>query len=103
MLDKTIKEVDSVDATIPKNGELHSTITEKLQEYTDLKQRLTNIWQRNTVCVVHTALFTKRVIQNNLHESLTLLILRPRLHILMKKQQYLIHAVYLGCFQQNYE
>jgi len=51
MLDKTIKAAHSVDAAIPNSDKLHSTITEKLQVYTDLRQGLTSIWQLNTVCV----------------------------------------------------
>ena len=60
-------------------------MTEKLQVYTDLKQGLTIIWQLNAVYVVPTALSTKVIIQYKLHGSLTLLILRPGLHILIHK------------------
>jgi hypothetical protein len=50
MLDKTTKTAHSVDdAAIPNSDKLLSTITEKLQECTDLKQGLTNIWQRNAL------------------------------------------------------
>jgi hypothetical protein len=44
MLDKTIKEVHSVDVAIPNSDNFHSTITEKLQEYTDLKQGLQQVY-----------------------------------------------------------
>jgi hypothetical protein len=47
MLDKTIKRAHSVDAAIRNSDMLHSTITEKLQEYTNLKHGLTSIWQPN--------------------------------------------------------
>jgi hypothetical protein len=63
----------------------HSTIAGKLQEFTDLKQGLKIIWQLNAVYVVPTALSIKFIIRNKLHESLTLLILRPGLHILIQK------------------
>ena len=85
MLDKNIKETHSVDVAIPDSDKLHSTITKKLQVYTDLKHGLTNIWQLNAVCVVPTALSTKVIIQNKLHESLTLLILLPGLHFFTQK------------------
>jgi len=85
MLDKTVKEANSVDAAVRNSDNLHSTITEMLQEYTDLKQGLIYIWQLSAVCVVPTALSTKVIIQNKLHESLTLLILLPGLYIFMQK------------------
>ena len=85
MLDKTVKKVHSVDAAIPNNDKLHNTITGKLQQYTDVKQGLTSIWQLSTVCVVPTAIITKVIIQTKLRESLTLLILLPDLYILMQK------------------
>ena len=43
MLGKTIKEAHSVDTAIPNNHNLHSTITERLQQYTDWKGGLTRI------------------------------------------------------------
>ena len=36
--DKTIKEAHLIDAAIPNSHNLHITITEKLQQYTDLKE-----------------------------------------------------------------
>jgi len=47
MLDKTTKEAHSVDAAIPNRHNLHSTITERLQKYIDLKEELI-IWQLRT-------------------------------------------------------
>jgi hypothetical protein len=35
MLDKTTKEAHPVDAANPDSHDLHSTITERLQQYTD--------------------------------------------------------------------
>jgi hypothetical protein len=40
MLDKTIKGAYSIYVAIPNSHSLHSTITEKLQKYTDLKKEL---------------------------------------------------------------
>jgi hypothetical protein len=37
ILDKTIKAAHSIDTAIPNSHNFHSTITEKLQKYTDLK------------------------------------------------------------------
>jgi hypothetical protein len=38
--DKTIKEASLIDATYPSSHNLHSTITEKPQNHTDLKAEL---------------------------------------------------------------
>jgi hypothetical protein len=35
-----MKEAHSVDAAIPNGRNLHSTITERLQKYTDLKEEM---------------------------------------------------------------
>ena len=40
IFDKTIKAAHSIDTAIPNSHNLHSTITEKLQKYTDLKEGL---------------------------------------------------------------
>jgi hypothetical protein len=53
MIGKTIKEAYLIDTTIPNSHNLHSTITEKLQKYVDLKDELTRIWQLNAVYIVH--------------------------------------------------
>jgi hypothetical protein len=47
-LDKTIKEAYLIVVAIPNSHSLHSTITEKLQKYTDLKEELIRIWQLTT-------------------------------------------------------
>jgi len=39
-INKTVKEARSVDTAIPNSHILHSTITERLQKYTDLKEEL---------------------------------------------------------------
>jgi hypothetical protein len=38
MLDKIIKEAYVIDLAVPNSHSLYSTITEKLQMYTDLKK-----------------------------------------------------------------
>jgi len=38
MLDQTIKETYLTDIAIPNSHILHSTVTEKLQKYADLKE-----------------------------------------------------------------
>jgi hypothetical protein len=48
ILDKTIKEAYLIVVAIPNSHSLHSTITEKLQKYTDLKEELIRIWQLTT-------------------------------------------------------
>jgi hypothetical protein len=40
ILDKTIKAAHSIVTAIPNSHNLHSTITEKLQKYTDLTEKL---------------------------------------------------------------
>jgi hypothetical protein len=50
MFDKTIKEAYLTAAAIPSSHTLHSTITEKLQKYTDLQEEL--IWQLSAGYVV---------------------------------------------------
>ena len=57
-LDKTIKEAHSVDAAIP-------TITERLQQYTDLKGELTRIQQLKTAHSLPLVLPTEGIISNN--------------------------------------
>jgi hypothetical protein len=42
ILDKTIKEAYLIDVATPHRHNLHSTITEILQTYTDLKEELQN-------------------------------------------------------------
>jgi hypothetical protein len=41
MLDRTIKEARLIEVAIPSSHSLHSTITQKLQKYKDLKEELT--------------------------------------------------------------
>jgi hypothetical protein len=67
---------------IPNSHNLHSTITEKLQMYTDLKEQLIGIWQMKTAYTLSLVLPTAGTVTNKLDESLKLLILRPSLYIL---------------------
>jgi hypothetical protein len=85
ILDKTIKAAYLIDVTIPNSHNLHSTITEKLQKYTDLKEGLISIWQLKMAYIIPLVLSTMGIIPNKLHESLELLNLCPALYILMQK------------------
>jgi hypothetical protein len=70
---------------MPNSHNLHSTITEKLHKYTDLKEELIRIWQLKTAYIIPQVQSTTGIIRNKLHESLKLLNLRPVLYILMHK------------------
>jgi hypothetical protein len=85
MFDKTIKEAYLIDVAIPKSHNLHSTITKKLQKYTDLTEALIRIWQLKMAYIIPLAQFTTGIIPNKLHESLKLLNLHPTLYILMQE------------------
>jgi hypothetical protein len=63
-LDKTIKEAHFIYVAIPSSHSLHSTITEKLQKYTHLKEEPIRIWQMKTALVVSTT----GIIPYKLHE-----------------------------------
>jgi hypothetical protein len=90
--DRASKEAHSVDVAIPNS---HSSITEKLQKYTDLKEELITIWQLNAACIIPLVLsitgiipinaIHNGIIPNKLHDSLKLLNLRPALYIPMHK------------------
>jgi len=45
IFDKVIKEAYLTDVAIPNSHNFHSTITEKLQKYTNLKVEEIIIWQ----------------------------------------------------------
>jgi len=81
ILDKTIKATHSVDAAIPNSHKLHSTVTGKLQKYTDLKEELMRIQQLKTTCIIPLGLSKTHIISNKLHESLNQLNFRPVLYI----------------------
>ena len=65
MLDKTIKQAHSVDAAIRNSHNLYSTLTERLQQYTDWKEQLTRIQQLKTAHTVPLVLSTDGIISNN--------------------------------------
>jgi len=50
--DKTIKDVYVIDAEVPNSHNPYSTIIDKPQKHTDLKEDLTRIWQLRAVCTV---------------------------------------------------
>jgi hypothetical protein len=66
-----------MDVAIPNSHNLHSSITEKLQKYTDLKKELIGMWQQKTAYVMPLVLSTRGVAPNKLHDSLQLINLRP--------------------------
>jgi len=51
ILRKIIKEAHLIDAAIPNSHKLHSTITEKLQIYTDFKEDFTRICKLTTAYI----------------------------------------------------
>jgi hypothetical protein len=84
VLEKTIKETYLTDVSIPNNHNLHITIIEKLQKYTNLKEQFIIIWQLKRAYIVQLVLSTTDIIPNLSHESLKLLNLRAALYITMK-------------------
>jgi hypothetical protein len=46
--DKTTKDAYLIEVAIPSSHNFHSTITEKLQNYTDLKKRFKNMETENS-------------------------------------------------------
>jgi hypothetical protein len=85
ILYKKIKKACLIDVAIFNSHNLHSAITEKLHNYTDLKEELIRIWQLKTACVITLVLSTTGIIPNKLHESLKLLNLHPALYIHIQK------------------
>ena len=81
----TIKEAYLMDVAIPTSYNLHSTITVKLQKYTDMKEELIRLWQLKTAYVIALVLSTVRIILNKLQKSLKLLYVCPALYMLMQK------------------
>ena len=70
---------------MPNSHNLHSTITQKLLKYTDLKEELFRIWRLKTTYVLPLVLPTTGIIPNKLHESLKPLNLLSALYILIQK------------------
>jgi hypothetical protein len=66
ILGKIIREAYLIDATIRNSHNLHSTITEKQQKYTDLKEELTRIWQLKAVYITLLVLSTMGIIPNKI-------------------------------------
>jgi hypothetical protein len=77
------------DLAIRNSNNLHSTNTEELQEYADIKERLIRIWQLKAVYVIPLVLSTTGISQNKLHGSLKLPDLRSALYVLMQKTRVL--------------
>jgi hypothetical protein len=85
MLCMTMKAAYLIDVSIPNGHNLYSTVTKKLQKYTDLKEELTRIYQMNAVCVVPLLLTTMGIIPNKLYDTLNQLNLCPDLYTVMQK------------------
>ena len=69
VLKVTIKEAYLADVAIPNANKPRSTITERFQKYTDLKEELIRIRQLNAVHIVPLVLSITGIIPNKLHES----------------------------------
>ena len=83
MFDKTIREAHLIYAAIHNSHNLHSTITERLQKYTDLKEELVRIWQLKKACIIPLVLSTTGISPNKLHDCLKVRNLLPVLYILI--------------------
>jgi len=81
MFDKTVKEYFLIDAAIPSSHILLGTIMQKLQKYTDLKEKISRVWQMKAVYIIPLALSATDFITRKLHDSLKLLGLHPGLCI----------------------
>jgi hypothetical protein len=57
---------------IPKSHNLHGLITDKLQNYKYLKERLIRIWQLTSVCTILLVLCSAGINPNKLDERLKL-------------------------------
>jgi hypothetical protein len=84
---------------MPISHNLHSTATEKLQKYTDLKAELIEIWQLKTACITPLVLPSAGVVPNKLHESSELLTLRPALYTRIIKQKSVILNEFEGTYK----
>jgi hypothetical protein len=85
MFDKPIREACLIYVAIHDSHILHSTITERLHKYTDLKEELVRIWQLKKACVIPLVLSTTGIIPNKLHDSLKVHNICPVLYTLMQK------------------
>ena len=67
IFDKAIKEAYLTDVAIRNSHKLHSTITEKLQKYTNLKVEEIIIWQSTTpysiISTTHNAYYSTQITQ----------------------------------------
>ena len=86
MLDKTIKEAYLTDVALSNSHNPHSTITQMLQKYTDLKDGFVTLWLLTTPCIMSLVLSTWGVILSKLHDSLYLLDrLKPKTYIMYRQ------------------
>jgi len=85
ILDKTIREACIINVAIPNIHNLHGTVVEKLQKYTDLKEELLRVkaTENGVYNTISAVLPTTGIIPNKVHENLKLLSHHPALYILM--------------------
>ena len=69
----TIQEAYLIGAAMPNSHNLHSTFTEKLKKYKDLKEELIRIWHLKMAYIVLLGLSTTGITPNKLHKGLKLL------------------------------
>jgi hypothetical protein len=98
VFDNTIKEAYLIDVAIPYSDNFHSTITEKRHKYTGWKEDVIRIWQLKMACIKTLVLSTTGIVTNKLHESLTLLNLRPALYVTTRKAVILNTCRIVGYF-----
>ena len=83
--DRAIKETYLIDLAILSSHILYRNITGKLHKYTDMKEKLTTMWQLNAYYIAPLVLSTTGIAPNKSHDGLKLLSLRPGLYIVTQK------------------
>jgi len=86
------KEAYLIGVAIPNSHNLHNSITEKLQKYTDFKVELIRIWQLRMAYKIPLVLSTTGIIPNKLHKRLKLLNLYLSVYILMQNILYMPYS-----------
>jgi predicted nucleic acid-binding protein len=86
IFDKAIKEAHLTDVAIPNSHNLHSTITERLQECRkSVESKRDNNMAINNTFIISLVPNTMHITQHKLHRSMKLLTLYPALYILVQK------------------
>ena len=89
-----------IDVAIPNSHDLHSTITEKLQKYTDIKVELTRLLRLNAVHIVPLVWSSMGINPSKLHDSFKLLNCCLGLYVLMQKAVILHMQYHLKVFSR---